>query len=82
MRVSKTRTQLLGESYLNKKDIQTLFKVSRILAKKTFDKAKEMEVNLKGDYILYENKVPIKMVLKLLNIDFNLLLKQVKSTEE
>lgn len=80
MRVKKNREQVLALSYLNKKDIQTLFRISYQKACKIFDDAKAAEK--KSSYELYEYKVPAEIVYRMTGKNYNLLEKQIHNEKQ
>ena len=77
--MQKTREQLLGESYLNITEIQTLLRISKPKARKIWLIAIKKDREYLGDYLLYENKARIETVLSVVGKSYNLLAKQIKN---
>lgn len=76
----RTREVLLQEFYLNRTDIGRLLRISPSESRKVFDRAMELDQEQLGEWILYDNKVRIKSVLKVAGVDLNFLQKQIKTS--
>lgn len=79
----KSREEVLTSGYLCKKDIRILLKVSREVADKMFDDAHQYELEKYGrrGMYYYGKKVSIEAVLAVTGKSFNMLAKQIKSSD-
>lgn len=79
----KTREELLDEGYLCRKDVKILLKVSREVADKMFDDAHQYELEKYGHQGMYYfgSKVMLESVLAVTHKSYNLLRKQIKSSD-
>ena len=72
-----TRLALLNEPYLSRTDIKKLFNVSRQVAERIYSRADEIDSKLR--FRVYPTKVRMQTVLKVQEISWNLLQKQIKA---
>lgn len=72
----KTRQEILEQSYVNISDIKTLLMLPKDKAKLIFEEIDKEES--KKQFRAHENKVPLNKVLKLLEINYSFLEKQIK----
>lgn len=79
----KTREDLLGEGWLCRKDIKILLKASREKADEIFRDAHQYELEKYGrrGMYYYGKKVSIEAVLAVTGKSFNMLAKQIKSSQ-
>lgn len=79
----KTREELLAGGYLCRKDIKILLNVSREVADKMFDDAHQYELEKYGRQGMYYfgSKVMLESVLAVTHKSYNLLRKQIKSSD-
>ncbi|MBR3278282.1 MAG: hypothetical protein IKG01_05145 [Lachnospiraceae bacterium] len=79
----KTREELLAGGYLCRKDIKILLNVSREVADKMFDDAQRYELEKVGRdrMYYYGRKVAIESVLAVTGKSYNMLAKQIKSSD-
>ena len=79
----KTREELLAGGYLCRKDIKILLNVSREVADKMFDDAQRYELEKVGRdrMYYYGRKVSLEAVLAVTGKSFNMLAKQIKSSD-
>ena len=79
----KTREDILGEDWLYKSDIEKLLKVSRGVARDIFQNAHQHDLNTVGrDRMYYSGrKVSLEAVLAVTGKSFNMLAKQIKSSD-
>ena len=77
----KTRSEILTQSFVNVSDIAKLFGQSYSKAKKVYEIASAEYDQEVGPYRIEETRVPIKKVMKINHIDFNLLKKQIELEE-
>lgn len=77
----KTREQVLGQSYLTIKDVQRLLGVSWRAAKKAYTLADDLDDEELGRFRIEPRKVRIKSVLHVTGTNYNLLQKQIKSSQ-
>ena len=79
----KSREEVLAAGYLCKKDIRILLNVSREVADKMFDDAHQYELKKYGrrGMYYYGKKVSIEAVLAVTGKSFNMLAKQIKSSD-
>lgn len=73
----KTRSEILGQSYLNRTDIQRLLECSRSVANRIFAEADREDARL--PFRAYPTKVRLKSVLKVAGLDYGMLQKQIKA---
>lgn len=72
----KTRQEILEQSYVNISDIKALLMLPKDKAKLIFEEIDKEES--KKQFRAHENKVPLNKVLKLLEINYSFLEKQIK----
>lgn len=79
----KTREDLLGEGWLCRKDIKILLKASREKADEIFRDAHQYELEKYGRRRMYYygRKVSLEAVLAVTGKSFNMLAKQIKSSD-
>ena len=79
----KTREDILGEDWLYKSDIEKLLKVSRGVARDIFQNAHQHDLNTVGRdrMYYYGRKVSLEAVLAVTGKSFNMLAKQIKSSD-
>lgn len=79
----KTREELLAGGYLCRKDIKILLNVSREVADKMFDDAHQHDLETVGRprMYYYGRKVSLEAVLAVTGKSFNMLAKQIKSSD-
>lgn len=79
----KTREDILGEDWLYKSDIEKLLKVSRGVARDIFQNAHQHDLNTVGRQRMYYygRKVSLEAVLAVTGKSFNMLAKQIKSSD-
>jgi len=79
----KTREDLLGEGWLCRKDIKILLKASREKADEIFRDAHQYELEKYGRprMYYYGRKVSLEAVLAVTGKSFNMLAKQIKSSD-
>lgn len=70
---------MLNEPYLNKKQIEILFKVSREVAGRIFNQADMIDDQMK--FRAYPNKVRMQTVLNVQELDYELLKEQIKNAD-
>lgn len=74
----KTREEVITQPYLNTSDISKLLSVTYPKAKRIYKAADQIDSEIK--YRIEPTKVRMSSVMKVTGINFNLLLKQIKST--
>lgn len=72
-----TREEVLNKPYLNKTDIRILLDVSRQVAETIYNLADSIDNEM--TYRVYPTKVRMQSVLKVTEINWNLLQKQIKA---
>ena len=79
----KSREEVLAAGYLCRKDIRILLNVSREVADKMFDDAHQYELGKYGHQGMYYfgSKVMLESVLAVTHKSYNLLQKQIKSSD-
>lgn len=79
----KTREDILGEDWLYKSDIEKLLKVSREVARDIFQNAHQHDLDTVGRQRMYYygRKVSLEAVLAVTGKSFNMLAKQIKSSD-
>lgn len=70
---------MLNEPYLNKKQIEILFKVSREVAGRIYNQADMIDDQMK--FRAYPNKVRMQTVLNVQELDYELLKAQIKNAD-
>lgn len=70
---------MLNEPYLNKRQIEILFKVSREVAGRIYNQADMIDDQMK--FRAYPNKVRMQTVLNVQELDYELLKAQIKNAE-
>lgn len=75
--MERKREELANESYLSRKDIKVLFRVSRQVADRIYNQSDEIDSRMR--FRAYPNKVRMQTVLKVQEISWDLLLKQIKA---
>lgn len=70
---------MLNEPYLNKKQIEILFKVSREVAGRIYNQANMIDDQMK--FRAYPNKVRMQTVLNVQELDYELLKAQIKNAD-
>ena len=70
---------MLNEPYLNKKQIEILFKVSREVAGRIYNQADMIDDQMK--FRAYPNKVRTQTVLNVQELDYELLKAQIKNAD-
>lgn len=70
---------MLNEPYLNKKQIEILFKVSREVAGRIYNQADMIDDQMK--FRAYPNKVRMQTVLNVQELDYELLKEQIKNAD-
>lgn len=69
----------MNEPYLNKKQIEILFKVSREVAGRIYNQADMIDDQMK--FRAYPNKVRMQTVLNVQELDYELLKAQIKNAD-
>ena len=69
----------MNEPYLNKKQIEILFKVSREVAGRIYNQADTIDDQMK--FRAYPNKVRMQTVLNVQELDYELLKAQIKNAD-
>ena len=69
----------MNEPYLNKKQIEILFKVSREVAGRIYNQADVIDDQMK--FRAYPNKVRMQTVLNVQELDYELLKAQIKNAD-
>lgn len=69
----------MNEPYLNKKQIEILFKVSREVAGRIYNQADMIDDQMK--FRAYPNKVRMQTVLNIQELDYELLKAQIKNAD-
>lgn len=79
----KTREDLLGEGWLCRRDIKILLKASREKADEIFRDAHQYELEKYGRKGMYyfDSKVMLESVLAVTHKSYNMLAKQIKSSD-
>lgn len=70
---------MLNEPYLNKRQIEILFKVSREVAGRIYNQADMIDDQMK--FRAYPNKVRMQTVLNVQELDYELLKAQIKNAD-
>lgn len=74
-----SREDILNKPYLNRTDIKMLLDVPRQVAENIFLQADAIDNEM--DFRVYPTKVRMQSVLKVTNISWNLLQKQIKNAD-
>lgn len=69
----------MNEPYLNKRQIEILFKVSREVAGRIYNQADMIDDQMK--FRAYPNKVRMQTVLNVQELDYELLKEQIKNAD-
>ena len=77
--MERKREELANESYLSRKDIKVLFRVSRQVADRIYNQADSIDSQMR--FRACPNKVRMQTVLKVQEISWDLLLKQIKNAD-
>ena len=79
MKRIKSRAELLAESYLTKTEISRLLKVPYTVADTLYGRARDADERIGIDY--YPTKISMKSLLKVAQLDYSLLAKQIKNAD-
>lgn len=77
--MENSRLKIINEPYLNRKQIQILFKVGRESADKIYNQADMIDSQMR--FRAVTNKVRTQTALAVQELDYELLLKQIKNAE-
>ena len=75
----KSKEQIIQSQYLGITDICTLLGMNKNKAKKVFDRCLAVDYEELQDRLIFTKKVRLQTLLKDQGINYNLLLKQIKS---
>lgn len=78
MQRKKSREEVLGQAYLNRRDIQKLLAVPYRQASRIYGLAMEIDRE-RLKYRCYENKVRMQSVLEVSGISLNMLTRQIQT---
>lgn len=81
MQHKKSREEVLGMAYLNRKDIQTLLSIPYKQAARIYDHAMEIDRE-KLKYQIYDTKVRMQPVLAVSGVSLSMLTRQIQTEAE
>lgn len=81
MQRKKSREEVLGQAYLNRRDIQKLLALPYRQASKIYDHAMEIDKE-KLKYRIYDTKVRMQSVLEVSGVSLSMLTRQIQTETE